>query len=834
MTHELVENATDQVHRLRRRLYPGDRRGAGGGQLPGQPLRQILRFHCQQAVQPLRPDHQGGEGPEERRQASTTSTTPRASRRRATCWTATRLSPKLHVDYIDPVKKPQQAQSRRLPARRPRSWSIAARKGRGQEPHRRRSHRRADPLAEDRRAQCLLRDGQRRAQHRRQRAQRLLGREGRAGAEQLQDPHHSNLLSAGAQPAAGKRAAVGQPPPAAGKLEVPKDCTVLIVAGPQHDYTQPEVDAIKAYVEGGGQRAVHARPGAQRGPRRHRREQPLDALLASWGVTPNKDLVLDTSGIGQIFGLGPEVPLVASYDSHPIVDQMKDVATAFPLSRSLDVKNGDKTSVEKLFEHHRQQLRHHQPELGQHPHRPQEGQEGPAHPGRRRHLQRHDPGPVRGGGQLHVGGNSFIRFNGNRDLFLNMINWLTSDEDLISIRPKEPEDRPLNMSAQKLSMVFWLSVVIFPLGWSASAWPPGGRGGKPMKPKGLLIAVVLLAVLGGVVWWSNKKQAAAGKSHADTDHQDAHDSGRPVPGDPHQEADRRGDRSPEARTASGRSTEPKQLPADQDAVVRWCPTLASLNADKMVEEKAADLKPYGLNDPDARYHGDEEGRQDRRLLIGDDTPTGSGAYAKLAGRAAQVVHHRQLRQDQPRQDARRPARQAPAHLRFRQAHARGACRPRGRPSSSARTPERVADREAAAAARRQLRRWIRPGRQAEGRQDGPRRAPTTPPRSSRQRREGGDRHRDRRQRQPDASKSARTRTRTTTPRAPRWRASTRVGLRPRRCAGQGPGRLPQQEAVRFRLQRSRPRSSSRAPRTPRAATSGCPARRPWTTPACRA
>ena len=33
-----------------------------------------------------------------------------------------------------------------------------------------------------------------------------------------------------------------------------------------------------------------------------------------------------------------------------------------------------------------------------------------------------------------------------------------------------------------------------------------------MKPKGLLVAVVLLAVLGGAVWYSNKKQAAEGKS----------------------------------------------------------------------------------------------------------------------------------------------------------------------------------------------------------------------------------------------------------------------------------------------------------------------------------
>ena len=36
-----------------------------------------------------------------------------------------------------------------------------------------------------------------------------------------------------------------------------------------------------------------------------------------------------------------------------------------------------------------------------------------------------------------------------------------------------------------------------------------------MKPKGLLIAVVLLAVLGGVTWWSNKKEAAKAKTPTD-------------------------------------------------------------------------------------------------------------------------------------------------------------------------------------------------------------------------------------------------------------------------------------------------------------------------------
>ena len=67
-------------------------------------------------------------------------------------------------------------------------------------------------------------------------------------------------------------------------------------------------------------------------------------------------------------------------------------------------------------------------------------------------------------GDSDFAANAYLGFSGNRDLFMNMINWLTSDEDLISIRPKSPEDRPLTMTTQKLNLLFWLSVVIFPLG----------------------------------------------------------------------------------------------------------------------------------------------------------------------------------------------------------------------------------------------------------------------------------------------------------------------------------------------------------------------------------
>ena len=77
----------------------------------------------------------------------------------------------------------------------------------------------------------------------------------------------------------------------------------------------------------------------------------------------DKNLILDMNPIGQLAGLGPQVALVTSYESHPIVNDMKGTATGFPLSRSLEVKNGDKTTVQKLFSSSSYQPGDHQSEF---------------------------------------------------------------------------------------------------------------------------------------------------------------------------------------------------------------------------------------------------------------------------------------------------------------------------------------------------------------------------------------------------------------------------------------------------------------------------------------
>ncbi len=61
--------------------------------------------------------------------------------------------------------------------------------------------------------------------------------------------------------------------------------------------------------------------------------------------------------------------------------------------------------------------------------------------------------------------NSFFSASsiGNRDLFLNMLNWLSADEELISIRPKDPEDRRLSLTQRQMRMLMYTSLIVLPL-----------------------------------------------------------------------------------------------------------------------------------------------------------------------------------------------------------------------------------------------------------------------------------------------------------------------------------------------------------------------------------
>lgn len=151
-----------------------------------------------------------------------------------------------------------------------------------------------------------------------------------------------------------------------------------------------------------------------------------------------------------------------------------------------------------------------------------------------------------------------------------------------------------------------------------------------MKPKGLLIAVVLLAVLGGLVWWSNKKQAAAAKNPTDTTAKIL-----TIPEDQFQEITikKTGTEPVELKRENGKwqIVQPKPYPADSDTASSLVSALTSISADKTIEDNATDLAQYGLATPQLDVSVQRKDGKTSELLIGDDTPTNSGAYAKVAG-----------------------------------------------------------------------------------------------------------------------------------------------------------------------------------------------------------
>ncbi len=372
------------------------------------------------------------------------------------------LSPKFHVKYIAPDKKPQLAKSSGYRSDSPVIVDSGARR------------EGAKSVTEEEVTGALIRSLKT--------AERNVcfvsgagehsiddsDRNGFSVLKQLLERDNYKSRAVTLKPAAAdasKPMAIGQAEPA-GAVEVPKDCSVLVVGGPQEAYPPPVATAIKGYVENGGRAMVMLDNVIRIG--RSDAAAPntdLENVLTDWGVTVDKDLVLDRSGIGQLFEFGPEIPVIMQYESHQITAPLTRVMSAFPLVRSLEIKSTGKATVDKLVQTTEDSMAI--TEIG---------------PGGAVDPKKSKPGPLTlaaagtlsgaAKGRFVVVGTSEWAVNafagtrqlGNRDLFLNSINWLSSDEDLISIRPKMPEDQAFNITTPRLNTLFWMSIVIFPFG----------------------------------------------------------------------------------------------------------------------------------------------------------------------------------------------------------------------------------------------------------------------------------------------------------------------------------------------------------------------------------
>ncbi|MGH2395109.1 MAG: Gldg family protein, partial [Candidatus Limnocylindria bacterium] len=241
--------------------------------------------------------------------------------------------------------------------------------------------------------------------------------------------------------------------------KVPDDAAVLIVAGPGTDLLGPEIEAIDAYLGRGGKLLAMVNPPF---PERSQPES-LRKLLGRWGLGLGDDLVIELNPIGQVFGIGPQVPIVQQYEPHPITRDMRNITTLFPLTRSINVAKTPpagvaiqplaRTTPDSWGETDRQAL-----EKGQ-------AKTDTADPYGTLNLAvvaTKDKTRIVLFGTANVAVNQFLNVQGNPDFFRNTIAWLAEQEDQISIRPKDTKSTPVFLNAQQAQAVLWLPVVILP------------------------------------------------------------------------------------------------------------------------------------------------------------------------------------------------------------------------------------------------------------------------------------------------------------------------------------------------------------------------------------
>ncbi len=154
-----------------------------------------------------------------------------------------------------------------------------------------------------------------------------------------------------------------------------------------------------------------------------------------------------------------------------------------------------------------------------------------------------------------------------------------------------------------------------------------------MKIRGLIVAAFVFFILAGLLYWSERHKPAedAAKGSTDTPPVIVKVDSSAITGLKLEKKDGKPIVLTKAGSGEWKITEPQPLRVDQSAVSGMLSTLSSLSSERIVEEKATDLKQYGLEPPAVQLDVSETNNRMQKLIIGDDTPTGSAAYAMVSG-----------------------------------------------------------------------------------------------------------------------------------------------------------------------------------------------------------
>ena len=251
--------------------------------------------------------------------------------------------------------------------------------------------------------------------------------------------------------------------------QVPADAAVLVIAGARARALENEVKAVSDFLDAGGHVLALLEP---------KQETGYEAIFEKWNITVGNDLVIDPS---RNYNGDPLTPAPLPQPGHRITGSLTDVL--MPGSRTITPKSAAGTdlaiaSLLKTTERGWGETTM----TGQAKYDEGVDVKGPVSVAVA--VNRSDPtAPVTPGatptpgttpkvpkGRIVVVGNTEFASNtlaapvlGNRDFFVNSVNWLAEEEDLISIRAEPQSAATVVMTNQSQVLVFFTTVVLVPV-----------------------------------------------------------------------------------------------------------------------------------------------------------------------------------------------------------------------------------------------------------------------------------------------------------------------------------------------------------------------------------
>lgn len=249
--------------------------------------------------------------------------------------------------------------------------------------------------------------------------------------------------------------------------EAPKNAAAIIIAGPAKDFLKEELDILDSALKQGTSLMVLL----------DQEQTPnLEAFLLKFGIVAGKDIVIDRAS--RVFGGDYLVPVILQYRMHPITKNFT-LYSFFPTSRTISKAQQlpEGCQVEELAftsagedaswaETNFEMLKEGKAQLDP------EDRPGPvnitcAAAVNIRKFYKDDKLPGKQtrivvAGDSDFACNSYINLYGNKDFFLNSLNWLAEQENLISISPKKRKNQPVILSPDQARAIFVVPVLLMP------------------------------------------------------------------------------------------------------------------------------------------------------------------------------------------------------------------------------------------------------------------------------------------------------------------------------------------------------------------------------------